>query len=105
MLEELTVKNFALIETLSLKFSDKLNIFTGETGAGKSITIEALGLLLGERANAEMVRTGTPKAVITGTFNLETAPKNSPLHALLKEQDISVDENLLILRKIKMLLQ
>ncbi|MBU2614144.1 MAG: DNA repair protein RecN, partial [Elusimicrobia bacterium] len=89
-------KNYALIENLKLEFTNKLNIFTGETGAGKSITIEALGLLLGDRASAGVVRTGTPKSVITGVFSIEHSPE---IKKILKEQDLELEENTIILRR------
>lgn len=70
MLEQLTIKNFAIIDDLTISFNDGLNIFTGETGAGKSIIIDALGLLTGERASASYVRVGTKKAFVEGVFSL-----------------------------------
>ena len=58
MLQELTIKNYALIEDIGISFSDGMNVITGETGAGKSIIIGALGLLLGGRAQAGVIRKG-----------------------------------------------
>jgi DNA repair protein RecN (Recombination protein N) len=69
MLERLTIKNYALIEGLDLEFSGGLNVFTGETGAGKSIIIEALGLALGARVSAEVVRKGAAKATVDAVFS------------------------------------
>lgn len=70
MLKGLNVENFAIIDNISLKFEDGLNVFTGETGAGKTIIIEALSLVLGERADASLIRTGEEKAVISALFDI-----------------------------------
>ncbi|MGE5314036.1 MAG: DNA repair protein RecN [Acidobacteriota bacterium] len=75
MLTSLSIKNYALIESIDLTFESGLTVITGETGAGKSILIDALGLLLGDRASTEAVRAGTDKAVVEGIFaigHLET---------------------------------
>jgi DNA repair protein RecN (Recombination protein N) len=69
MLRELRVKNFAIIDTLSLSFSEGLNILSGETGAGKSIIVGALSLLLGGKASAEMVRASEESAVVEALFD------------------------------------
>ncbi len=74
MLVELHVTNFALIDRLDLTFGAGLNILTGETGAGKSIIIDALGLALGGRAGADLVRTGAAKATVEAVFDLAHAP-------------------------------
>ena len=74
MLLELHVQNFALIDRLDLRFGAGLNILSGETGAGKSIIIDALGLALGERAGGDLVRTGTERAVVEAVFDLSHAP-------------------------------
>jgi DNA repair protein RecN (Recombination protein N) len=66
MLAELRIRNFAIIDDLHLVFGPGLNILTGETGAGKSIIIDALGMLLGDRATAEWVRAGSELAEIPG---------------------------------------
>ena len=78
-LTELRIRNFAIIDRLHLRFHGGLNILTGETGAGKSIIIDALGLLLGDRATAEMVRAGADRAEIEATFRLEAG---TPKHDL-----------------------
>jgi DNA repair protein RecN (Recombination protein N) len=70
MLKELNIKNFAIIEQLRVEFAPGLNIFTGETGAGKSIVVDALNLALGERASADLIRTGCPEAVVEAAFEL-----------------------------------
>lgn len=75
MLRELHVSNFALIDRVDLSFGDGLNILTGETGAGKSIIIDALGVVLGERASsADFVRTGSDRATVEALFDLDLAP-------------------------------
>lgn len=74
MLAELHVTNFALIDHLDLTFGAGLNILTGETGAGKSIIIDALGLALGERAGSDLIRTGSARAMVEAVFDLSNAP-------------------------------
>ena len=69
MLKRLSVKNFAILEDIEINFYDGLTILTGETGAGKSLIIDSISLLLGERASVEMIRNGEDKAVITGLFS------------------------------------
>jgi len=72
MLRQLSIENFALIDKLLLEFGPGLNVLTGETGAGKSIIIDAIGLLLGARASQEFLRSGSEKAVISGVFELSS---------------------------------
>ena len=69
MLRSLHIRDYALIEELEVEFDSGLNIITGETGAGKSILLGALKLILGERASTEAVRTGAKKAIVEGTFD------------------------------------
>lgn len=76
MIQQLLIKNFTIIDDLTLDFDDSFNVLTGETGAGKSIIIDALGLLLGDRASASLVRTGTKKAYIEGNFLLNNVLKS-----------------------------
>src|SRR5229473_46277 len=71
MLTELRIRNFAVIEEAALSFGGGLNVLSGETGAGKTIIMTALGLLLGGRASPELVRTGAKEAVVEGIFELE----------------------------------
>ena len=66
----LRINNIALIPSLELELGDGLTLLTGETGAGKSILIDALGLLLGERASAELIRTGEERAIVEGVFEV-----------------------------------
>lgn len=75
MLKKLEIKDFAIIDRLSLEFGPGLNVFTGETGAGKSIIVEAIGFLLGERASSELVRTGVSQAEVSGVFSSDSLPK------------------------------
>ena len=70
MLLELRIKNFAIIERLELVFGSALNIFTGETGAGKSIVIDAISLILGDRASADLIRTDTDEAEVEALFDI-----------------------------------
>jgi DNA repair protein RecN (Recombination protein N) len=97
MIRELRIKNLALIEELSLEFSKGFTIFTGETGAGKSILIGAIGLLLGDRASADMVRNGSDEAEVNGVFELTNLKK--PLKDLLDELTITPEDNQLIIRR------
>jgi DNA repair protein RecN (Recombination protein N) len=68
MLKSLYIKDYALIESITVEFEQGLNIITGETGAGKSILIDAMGILLGDRASTEVVRRDSPKAIIEGVL-------------------------------------
>jgi DNA repair protein RecN (Recombination protein N) len=73
VLLELRVENYAVIDSLAVEFASGLNLLTGETGAGKSILIDALSLLLGDKASTEMIRHGAEKAVVSGVFDTEEA--------------------------------
>lgn len=70
MLQELDIRDYALIDKLNIGFSSGLNILTGETGAGKSIIIGAMGLMLGERVSADVIRTGAKRSLVRGTFEI-----------------------------------
>ena len=74
MLEELTVRGYALIDHVQIRFSDGLNILTGETGAGKSILVGALGLLLGQKADTSIIRSGSDEAEVTGLVSVRGNP-------------------------------
>src|SRR4030043_470020 len=71
VLSELNIKNFAIIDQLRAEFGAGLNVLTGETGAGKSILVDAINLLMGDRASAEMIRTGQEEASVEAFFELE----------------------------------
>jgi len=90
MLEELTITNFAIIDRLDVRFDPGFNVLTGETGAGKSIIIDAVGAVLGGRVSAEMVRTGAATARVEGVFTLDGDA--GPMHDLLREHDL-LDED------------
>jgi DNA repair protein RecN (Recombination protein N) len=94
VLKRLEINNFAIIDRLSLKFGPGLNVFTGETGAGKSIIVEAIGFLLGERASAELVRTGAPHAEVSGVFSCGSLPDRLPALHGVKGGEFSVRRQL-----------
>jgi DNA repair protein RecN (Recombination protein N) len=96
MLEKLYIKNYALIQELELGFSPNLNIITGETGAGKSIIVDAMMLLLGERASTTYIRQGEKKAVVEGTFWL---PHSHPSLEIIKSGGLEISDNLIIIRR------
>ena len=96
MLSHLFIQNFALIEKIELDFTPGLNIITGETGAGKSVMVDALQLALGERASADLIRTGEHKAIIEAIFKIHT---NHSIFELLKKEDLDTEDSLLILRR------
>ena len=101
MLVELHVTNFALIDHLDLTFGAGLNILTGETGAGKSIIIDALGLALGERAGSDLIRTGSARATVEAVFDLTHAP--AEVRRRLTEAGLDTDEDkdtLLVTREL-----
>src|SRR4026209_2382323 len=96
MLTELRIKNFAIIESLTLPLSSGFNVLSGETGAGKSIIVGALGFLLGERGNADLIRTGADKATVEGVFD---ASDSKATAQLVDERGIDLDEDLLVLKR------
>ncbi len=97
MISTLLIKDYALIEKIEVEFERGLNIITGETGAGKSILIGALGLLLGERANSSIVRKGALKAIIEGTFDVSV---NNKVERLLTQNNFDYENQLIIRREI-----
>lgn len=97
MLVELKVKNFAIIENLSLSFKSGLNILSGETGAGKSILLKSLSLLMGEKADADTVRTGVDSAIIEGLFDLSHRPD---VIAALDEIGVDTSDEMLVVRRL-----
>lgn len=98
MLQELTIDNLAIIDHLSLEFGDRMTVLTGETGAGKSIIIDAVSLLAGSRGSQEFIRRGADKLNLQGQFSI---PANAALIALLDQLGINhEDDNLIIQREI-----
>ncbi|RKX93943.1 MAG: DNA repair protein RecN [Spirochaetes bacterium] len=97
MLEELTITNYALIESLTVPFTEGLNILSGETGAGKSIIVGALSLILGGKGDPSLIRTGTEEAVVTATIRL---PENGGALLYLQEKDIADDDGYIIIRRV-----
>ncbi|MDG4719852.1 MULTISPECIES: DNA repair protein RecN [Thalassospira] len=97
MLRRLSIRNVVLIDKLDLDFHDGLSVLTGETGAGKSILLDSLGLALGARADSGLVRHGCDKCSVTATFSL---PQGHPVFRLLSEQDIDLDSEELVVRRV-----
>ena len=98
MLLSLFVKNYAIIQSLRVEFEKGLNILSGETGAGKSIIVGSLSLLLGSRGSADMIRAGEKKLTVEGVFTFDEMPAS--LKDLLSENDIDCDDELIIRREI-----
>jgi len=96
MLRFLSVENFALIDHLEVEFTQGLNLITGETGSGKSILVEAVGLLVGERASQEMVRQGCTQARLEGIFTLS---EEHPARRYLLEAGIPLESEEIIIRR------
>ncbi len=94
MLNELHIENIAVIERADIRFEPGLNILTGETGAGKSIVIDSIGAVLGERVSRELVRRGAEKALVTAVFDV------SGTEDWLRENDIDPEEELILQRRI-----
>ncbi len=99
MLKSLLIKDYALIENIHVEFGKGLNIITGETGAGKSILIDAMGLLLGERASTEIVRKDTEKSVVEGIFDVKG---NKKVRELLSTNDLEDNDDLIVRREISL---
>lgn len=99
MLQQLFIQNIVIIESLHLDFTSHLSVFTGETGAGKSILLDSLGLVLGAKAETKLIREGCEQATVTAVFSL---PLDNPTFDILEENGVSVDknENLIIRRSI-----
>jgi DNA repair protein RecN (Recombination protein N) len=96
VLTELRIRNFAIIDSVTLPLERGLNVLSGETGAGKSIIVGALGLLLGERASADLVRPGAERATVEGVFDLED---RASIIALADERGIDTDSDSLVLKR------
>ena len=97
MLLEISIKNFAIIEAISLNFEKGMTVLTGETGAGKSIIIDAMNMMLGARATTDVIRHGTSKAEIEGLFSVENS---RDLQELFDEQGIELGDEIIIRREI-----
>ena len=97
MLLEISIKNFAIIESISLNFEKGMTVLTGETGAGKSIIIDAMNMMLGARATTEVIRHGAPKAEIEGLFSIES---NRALEEIFDEQGLKLSDEIIIRREI-----
>lgn len=100
MLAELIIENFAIIERVHLRFGPGLTVLTGETGAGKSIIIDALQAALGARVPSDVVRSDTRYAAVEALFDLSTLPEAGRLRDLLAEQGIDLDGELILRREI-----
>lgn len=97
MLQKLSINNYAIIDKLEIDFSEKLNIITGETGAGKSIIVGALGLILGERADSTVLVNKEKKCIVEGFFKADT---KKSVKDFLKENELDADEELVLRREI-----
>lgn len=93
MLQQLRIKDFAIIDDLTIKFRSGLNVLTGETGAGKSIVVDAFGLALGERAQTDMIRTGRNETIIEAFLDM-------PAHPLLEQLGIPSDDGIILRRNL-----
>ncbi len=98
MLSHLVITNLALIQNIEIDLSQGFSVFTGETGAGKSVLMGAIGLLLGNRAASEHIRSGEKQAEVCGTFFFETVAK--PIENLLRDNEIPFEERSLIIRRV-----
>lgn len=97
MIKSLLIQDYALIEKIEAEFKSGLNIITGETGAGKSILIDAMSLLLGERASSDVIRKGAEKSVVEGIFEVD---KNKKVKSLLAENELEELPQLIVRREI-----
>jgi DNA repair protein RecN (Recombination protein N) len=96
MLTELRIRNFAIIESLTLPLSGGFNVLSGETGAGKSIIVGALGFLLGERGSSDLIRTGADKATVEGVFDIGD---RRTIAELIDERGIEADDGTVVLKR------
>src|SRR5438874_7655184 len=98
VLRELRLENYAVIDNAVVEFASGLNLLTGETGAGKSILIDALALLLGEKASVEVIRHGAERAVVSAVFEAEGKQRKSLLD-LLQANGLDAEEHVVIIRR------
>ena len=99
MLVELRLENYAVIDNLAVEFAPGLNLLTGETGAGKSILIDALALLLGEKASTDVIRAGAERAVISAVFEAGTDAVEKTVAQILRNNGIDLEDDAVILRR------
>ena len=97
MLCQLSIKNIALIDALTIEFTEGLNVLTGETGAGKSIVIDSMNLALGERADRDLIRAGQERASVEALFDVSMCPAILPL---LEENGIETEGGQLIVSRV-----
>jgi DNA repair protein RecN (Recombination protein N) len=97
MLEQISIRNYALIDTLSVEFGDGLNVLSGETGAGKSIIVGALGLLLGDKGETDAIRSGTEEAEVSGVLRVAG---NREAQEWLAEREIEPEDGTVLLRRV-----
>ena len=97
MLSQLTIRNFAIVESLDLELATGMTVISGETGAGKSIMLDALGLALGDRAETGVVRNGAERAEIVASFNISRLPEAA---TWLQAQDLDLDGDCILRRVI-----
>ena len=98
MIKSLDIKNFALVDHVTLEFKKGLSMLTGETGSGKSIIVDALGLLLGSKSYSEMIRSGFSNAIVTGLFEVY---QEDDLRQIFEDAGLDFDpEEILIRREI-----
>jgi len=98
VLSELRLENYAVIDNVAVEFASGLNLLTGETGAGKSILIDALGLLLGDKASSEVIRTGAERAVVSAVFESEGAALGA-IEEILESNGLDAEDASLIVRR------
>src|ERR1700756_4666824 len=98
VLVELRLENYAVIDNLVVEFASGLNLLTGETGAGKSILIDALTLLLGEKASTDVIRSGAERAVVSGVFEIESAGAQLAAQ-ILEDNGLDSEGDSVILRR------
>ena len=95
MLKKLYIQNYALIDSLEIAFHQGLSVVTGETGAGKSIILGAIGLILGQRADAKSVKNGTSRCLIEGTFDIAAYG----LEPFFEENDLEYEQGICLMRR------
>src|SRR5579862_6930316 len=96
MLHQLVVENYAVVERLRVPFHAGLNLLTGETGSGKSIVVDALGLLLGARASADMIRTGESRSRVAGIFDIR---EQAAARRVLEPAGLEVEDGELLIER------